>query len=122
MRVGRSGDAGHHGNVTKPRSLVSLVSAWRRNWHYLCGRIERVETGELVETANIHAVFMHVAENMAGWQKRLGEYPTLSAIACWSGLWRAEPYKNIRNGRRRRRVFRGSAGGIPRRDKRDLRR
>jgi hypothetical protein len=23
---------------------------------------------------------MHVAENMVGWQKRLGEYPTLSAI------------------------------------------
>jgi hypothetical protein len=59
---------------------VSLVSAWGRNWHYLCGRIERVETGELVETANIHAVFMHVAENMVGWPKSQGEYPTLSAI------------------------------------------
>jgi len=23
---------------------------------------------------------MHVAENMVGWRKRLGEYPTLSAI------------------------------------------
>src|SRR5260370_15073579 len=27
--------------------------------------------------ANVHAVLMHVAENMVGWQKRLGEYPTL---------------------------------------------
>jgi len=46
--------------------LVSLVSAWSRNWRYLCGRIERVETGEIVESANIHAVFMHVAKNMVG--------------------------------------------------------
>jgi len=28
---------------------------------------------------NIHAVFMHVAENMVGSEKRLDEYPTLSA-------------------------------------------
>jgi len=61
--------------------LVSLVSAWGRNWRYLCGRIERVETGEIVEIDNIHAVFVHIAENMVGWQKRLGEYPTLSAIS-----------------------------------------
>ena len=60
--------------------LVSLVSAWGRNWRYLCGRIERVETGETVEIAKIHAVFMHVAEKMVGCSKRLGEYPTLSAI------------------------------------------
>jgi hypothetical protein len=46
-------------------ALVSLVSVWGRNWCYLCGRIERVETGEIVEIANIHAVFMHVAEKMA---------------------------------------------------------
>ena len=57
--------------------LVSLVSAWGRNWRYLCGRIERVETGETVEIANVDAGFVHVAENMVGWQKRLGEYPTL---------------------------------------------
>jgi len=30
----------------------------------------------MVEIVSIHAVFMHVAENMVGWQKRLGEYPT----------------------------------------------
>ena len=44
--------------------LVSLVSVWGRNWRYLCGRIERVETGEIIEIANIDAVFMHVAEKM----------------------------------------------------------
>ncbi len=60
-------------------ALVSLVSVFARNWCYLCGRIERVETGETVEIANIHAVFMQVGENMIGWRKRLGEYPTLSA-------------------------------------------
>jgi hypothetical protein len=35
-----------------------------------------VEIGETVENTNIHGVFMH---DMLGWQKRLGEYPTLSA-------------------------------------------
>ena len=59
--------------------LVSLVSVLARNWCYLCERIERVEKGETVEIANVHAVVMQVAENMVGWQKRLGEYPTLSA-------------------------------------------
>jgi hypothetical protein len=58
---------------------VSLVSVLGGNWCYLCGTVERVEKGEIVEIASIHAVFMHVAENMVGWQKRLGEYPTLSA-------------------------------------------
>jgi hypothetical protein len=62
-------------------SLVSLVSALARNWRYLCGRIERVETGEIVEIANNHARFMHVAENTVGWLKSRGEYPTLSATA-----------------------------------------
>jgi hypothetical protein len=38
--------------------------------------MENVETDEIVEIASIHAVFMHIAENMVGWQKRLGEYPT----------------------------------------------
>ncbi len=56
--------------------LVSLVSVSARNWCYLCERIERVETGEIVEIANIHAALMQVAENMLGWQKRLGEYLT----------------------------------------------
>src|SRR6266478_4345459 len=59
--------------------LVSLVSALGRNWCYSCGTVEGVETGETVEIATVHAGFMHVAENMVGWQKRLGEYPTLSA-------------------------------------------
>ncbi len=61
-------------------ALVSLVSVWGRNWFYSRGRIERVETDETVEIANIDAFFMQVAENMVGWQKRLGEYPTLSAM------------------------------------------
>jgi hypothetical protein len=56
--------------------LVSLVSAWGRNWSYLCGGIERVETGDTVEIASIDAVCMQVAEKMVGWQMRLGEYPT----------------------------------------------
>jgi hypothetical protein len=42
--------------------------------------IETIEMVEIVEIANIHAVFMQVAENMIGCGKRLGEYPTLSAI------------------------------------------
>jgi hypothetical protein len=46
--------------------LVSLVSVSARNWCYLCERIERVEKGETVEIAGIHAVFMQVAENMLG--------------------------------------------------------
>jgi len=60
---------------------VSLVSVSARNWCYSCGTVEGVETGETVEIANIHAVFMHIVENMVGYQKRLGEYPTLSAIS-----------------------------------------
>jgi len=46
--------------------LVSLVSVWGRNLCYSCGRIERVETDEIVEIANVHAIFMHVGENMIG--------------------------------------------------------
>ena len=38
-------------------------------------RVERVEIDETIEIASIDAVFMHIAENMAGCQKRLGEYP-----------------------------------------------
>ena len=47
-------------------SLVSLVSDSTRNWCYSCGTIEKVETGESVEIANIHAVLMHLAEKMVG--------------------------------------------------------
>jgi len=39
-----------------------------------------------VEIANIHAGVMHVSENMIGWQKRLGEYPTLSATLSLAGI------------------------------------
>jgi len=46
--------------------LVSLVSVPAQNWFYSCGTVERVETGEIVEIANIHAGFMHVAEKMVG--------------------------------------------------------
>ncbi len=56
---------------------MSLVSVWGQNWCYSCGIVERVETGETLEIANIHAVVMHVAEKMVGWQKRLGEYPKI---------------------------------------------
>jgi hypothetical protein len=58
---------------------VSLVSVSARKWCYSYERIERVAKGEIIEIANIHAGFSHLAENMLGWQKRLGEYPTLSA-------------------------------------------
>ncbi len=57
--------------------LVSLVSVWGRNWCYLCGTVERVPECETVESASIDAVFLHLAENMVGWRKRLGEYPPL---------------------------------------------
>ena len=57
--------------------LVSLVSVWGRNWCYLCEIVEGVAEGGVVEIASIHAVFMHVAENMLGQQKRLGEFPTI---------------------------------------------
>jgi hypothetical protein len=54
----------YRARAIRPRSLVSLVSAWGRNWCYLCGTVEGVEMDETVEIANIHAVFLHVAENM----------------------------------------------------------
>lgn len=47
-------------------ALVSLVSVSARNWCYSCGKVERVETGEIVEIGNIHAGFMQVAEKMLG--------------------------------------------------------
>jgi hypothetical protein len=43
-----------------------------RNWCYLCGRIERIETGEIVEIASIDAVFMQVSENIIGVAKEIG--------------------------------------------------
>ncbi len=52
--------------VDKSFGLVSLVSVSARNWCYLCGRIERVETGEIVEIAKLHAVFMQVVEKVLG--------------------------------------------------------
>ena len=54
------------------------VSVLARNWTQTAELGEAVEKGEIVEIVNIHAVFMHVAENMVGCRKRLGEYPTLS--------------------------------------------
>jgi len=48
------------------RALVSLVSVSGRNCCYSCGRVERFAIGEIVEIANIDAVFMHIAENMVG--------------------------------------------------------
>ena len=66
--------------VSGNQPLVSLVSASGRNWCYLCGTVEGVEKGEIVEIANIHAVLVHVAEKMVGWRKDLAENPTLSAI------------------------------------------
>ena len=46
--------------------LVSLVSVRGRNWFYLCGRVESIETGEIAEIANLGAVFMYVADKMVG--------------------------------------------------------
>ena len=60
-------------------ALVSLVSVLARESFYSCGRVEKVEIGETVEIASIHAGFVHLIENMVGCSKRLGEYPTLSA-------------------------------------------
>jgi hypothetical protein len=42
------------------------VSVSGRNWTQTAEIGEAVETGEIIEIANIHAVFMHVAENMVG--------------------------------------------------------
>lgn len=47
-------------------ALVSLVSVSARNRSYLCERVETVAKDESVEIANVHAVSMHVAENMLG--------------------------------------------------------
>jgi hypothetical protein len=42
------------------------VSVWGGNKCYSCGRVEGVESGEIGEIANIHAVFMHNVEKMTG--------------------------------------------------------
>jgi hypothetical protein len=63
------------------RAVVSLVSVAAGNRCYLCGTVERVAECDSVEIANVHAVFMHAAENMIGCSQKLGEYPTLSAIS-----------------------------------------
>jgi hypothetical protein len=63
---------------------VSLVSVRVGNQCYSCGRVETVTAGEIVEIANVHAVFTDNAGKIAGYTKRLGEYPTLSAIALFS--------------------------------------
>ncbi|HXN23361.1 MAG TPA: hypothetical protein VOA41_11535, partial [Candidatus Dormibacteraeota bacterium] len=42
--------------------------------------LDTIEAVEIGEIASIHALLMHVAEKIAGCSKRLGEYPTLSAI------------------------------------------
>jgi len=46
--------------------LVSLVSVSGENWTQTAEIGEAVETGEIVEIGNIHAVSVHVAENMLG--------------------------------------------------------
>ena len=66
-------------------ALVSLVSVWGGNWCYLCGTVETVAECETLEIINVHAVITQVAENMVGWPKSQGEYPTLSAssVSHW---------------------------------------
>ena len=46
--------------------------------------LEFVENVEIAEIVNVYAVVVHVAENMAGWRKQLGEYPsTLPPRSRW---------------------------------------
>jgi hypothetical protein len=78
------------GLATAPAfGLVSLVSVSARNWCYSCETVERVAKCDLVEITSIHAGFAHITENMLGWRKSQGEYPTLDtretrecAVAC----------------------------------------
>lgn len=61
----RSRLVGSVGCVALPAfCLVSLVSAWSENWTQTAENIETIEIVERVEIANVHAVFMHLAENM----------------------------------------------------------
>ncbi|MGC0777942.1 MAG: hypothetical protein WCD68_12105 [Candidatus Acidiferrum sp.] len=52
---------------------------------------EAVEKGEIVEIASIDAVVMHVAEKRVGWQKRLGEYATLSPTVAFHAFCLGKP-------------------------------
>jgi hypothetical protein len=65
--------------ATYARFLVSLVSVMLEKSTQTVETVETVEIGEIVEIASIHGVPTHIAENMGGYSKRLGEYPTLSA-------------------------------------------
>lgn len=65
-------------------ALVSLVSVKSRNLTQMVEIIETIEIVENVEIANVHAAFMHVAENTTRYQMWLSEYPTLSAIRSFS--------------------------------------
>ena len=40
-----------------------------------------------MEITSIHAVFLQVVANVVGWEKRPGEYPTLSAMPLESTGW-----------------------------------
>jgi hypothetical protein len=52
------------------------VCSGPKSVRYLCGTVERVAECETVEIANVHAVFMYVAENKMGYSQRRREYPT----------------------------------------------
>jgi hypothetical protein len=76
---------GSVGCVALPVFCLVSLSLGPKLMH-LCGSIETMEECEIIEIASIHAVFMHVAENMVGWRKRLGEYPTLSPTLAYAHL------------------------------------
>jgi hypothetical protein len=59
------------------------VSVLGGNQHHSCGTVELVAADGIVEIVNVHAVFTDIAAKMAGYDKRLSEYPTLSAIFCF---------------------------------------
>jgi hypothetical protein len=42
------------------------VSVWGENWTQTAEIVEGVEKSGIIEIANIHAVFVQVAENMIG--------------------------------------------------------
>lgn len=60
----KTADAGRTSTHRTVLALVSLVSVCDRNWFYLCETVETVAECETVEITSIHAVFMHLAENM----------------------------------------------------------
>jgi hypothetical protein len=53
---------------------------------------ETVEIGEIIEISGIHAVPTHITENVWAYSKRLGEYPTLSAIFTF--IWLTAAFEN----------------------------